>query len=167
MRLELKLIADVGLVGLPNVGKSTLIRAISNARPQVADYEFTTLTPKLGLVEVDAYSSFVMADIPGIIEGANEGRGLGLEFLKHIERTNFLLFVLDPLREMSLKEQFLTLRNELKRFSAALFARKFGVMISKMDALGGDFGGENFKNWQDLKLHLEEQGNLQSFLMKV
>ena len=167
VRLELKLIADVGLVGLPNVGKSTLIRAISNARPQVADYEFTTLTPKLGLVEVDAYSSFVMADIPGIIEGANEGRGLGLEFLKHIERTNFLLFVLDPLREMSLKEQFLTLRNELKRFSAALFARKFGVMISKMDALGGDFGGENFKNWQDLKLHLEEQGNLQSFLMKV
>lgn len=163
VKLELKLIADVGLVGFPNVGKSTLISVISNAKPEIANYEFTTLTPKLGLVEVDAYNSFVMADIPGIIEGASGGRGLGLEFLKHIERTNFLLFVLDPLREMSLKEQFVILRKELKLFSKELFGRAFGVMISKMDAVGE----EDSKNLQDLELYLKEQDNTQSFLIRV
>lgn len=134
IKLELKLIADVGLVGFPNVGKSTLISTISNARPQIANYEFTTLTPKLGMVEVDEFSSFVMADIPGIIEGASDGRGLGLEFLKHIERTKVLLFVLDVINYRDLKEQFNSLKKEVENFSLNLAKSKFAIAISKIDA---------------------------------
>lgn len=169
VRLELKLIADVGLVGFPNVGKSTLISVVSNAKPEIANYEFTTLTPKLGLVDVDEYNSFVMADIPGIIEGASYGKGLGLEFLKHIERTSFLLFVLDPMREMSLKEQFIILRNELKQFSSKLYKRKFGIMISKSDSvnLGEEFAKQIALNSQELQNYLEEINNIQSFLIQV
>lgn len=155
VRLELKLIADVGLVGFPNVGKSTLITALSNARPQIANYEFTTLTPKLGLVDVDMFHSFVMADIPGIIEGASKGKGLGLAFLKHIERTNFLLFILDPFREQSLKEQFQTLSYELEKFSSKLSQRAFGVVISKSD----------MQNLEGLKeLFYEQSKELKDFL---
>ena len=134
VRLELKLIADVGLVGFPNVGKSTLISTVSNAKPQIANYEFTTLTPKLGLVEVDEYSGFVMADIPGIIEGASDGRGLGLKFLKHIERTKILLYMLDLANYRSLKEQFFTLRGEVEKFSPELAKRDFAIALTRMDA---------------------------------
>ncbi|MCR2040265.1 GTPase ObgE [Campylobacter helveticus] len=167
VRLELKLIADVGLVGFPNAGKSTLISVISNAKPEIANYEFTTLTPKLGLVEVDEYHSFVMADIPGIIEGASAGKGLGLLFLKHIERTNFLLFVLDTMRQMSLKEQFIILKKELEKFSNTLSKRSFGVMISKIDCanLGEDFAKELETNVKDLEEFLKEQNP--SFVLKV
>ena len=133
IRLELKLIADVGLVGYPNVGKSTLISTLSNARPEIANYEFTTLTPHLGVVEVDELHSFVMADIPGIIEGASEGRGLGLKFLKHIERTKFLLFVLDSARDMDICTQFENLAKELGNFSPTLSGRDFGIVLSKCD----------------------------------
>lgn len=140
VRLELKLIADVGLVGYPNAGKSSLISALSNARPEIASYEFTTLTPHLGVVEVDDLHSFVMADIPGIIDGASSGRGLGLEFLKHIERTKCLLFVLDGLRD--LVSQYRHLRDELECFSQSLRARPFAIVVSKLDVMGameGDF----------------------------
>ncbi|HIV49237.1 GTPase ObgE [uncultured Helicobacter sp.] len=133
IRLELKLIADVGLVGYPNVGKSTLISTLSNAKPEIANYEFTTLTPHLGVVEVDELHSFVMADIPGIIEGASAGKGLGLKFLKHIERTKFLLFVLDGARDMDICTQFENLGRELDNFSPALSERSFGIVISKCD----------------------------------
>ncbi|EPA8808397.1 GTPase ObgE, partial [Campylobacter coli] len=169
VRLELKLIADVGLVGFPNVGKSTLISVVSNAKPEIANYEFTTLTPKLGLVDVDEYNSFVMADIPGIIEGASGGKGLGLAFLKHIERTSFLLFVLDPMREMPLKEQFIVLRNELEKFSNELFGREFGIMVSKSDSvnLGEDFAEQIALNIKDLEDYLKENNNPQGFLIKV
>ncbi|AQW80760.1 GTPase ObgE [Campylobacter pinnipediorum] len=134
VRLELKLIADVGLVGFPNVGKSTLISTISNAKPQVANYEFTTLTPKLGLVEVDEYSGFVMADIPGIIEGASDGRGLGIQFLKHIERTKILLYMIDLANYRSLKEQFETLKEEVLKFSNELSQRSYAIALTRMDA---------------------------------
>ena len=159
VRLELKLIADVGLVGFPNVGKSTLILVLSNAKPEIADYEFTTLTPKLGLVEVDEYHSFVMADIPGIIEGASGGKGLGLAFLKHIERTSFLLFVLDSGHKMSLKEQFCILQNELGKFSPTLAQRAFGIVLSKSDIK--NFGDEFLQKFDN------EKANLTKFLSQI
>ena len=135
IRLELKLIADVGLVGFPNVGKSTLISRVSNARPQIANYEFTTLTPKLGQVSVDEFSGFVMADIPGIIRGASSGKGLGIEFLKHIERTKILLFMLDLAREdLNVIEQFNALKDEISAFSPVLATRQYAVALTRADA---------------------------------
>lgn len=133
LRLELKLIADVGLVGFPNVGKSTLISTLSNARPEIANYEFTTLVPNLGVVDVGDFDSFVMADIPGIIDGASEGKGLGIEFLRHIERTKILLFVLDLCNSRSLQEQYEKLKNELLQFSRELASRPFGIILSRAD----------------------------------
>jgi len=131
--MELKLIADVGLVGFPNAGKSTLISALSNARPEIANYEFTTLTPKLGVVKVDEYRSFVMADIPGIIEGASEGKGLGLEFLKHIERTKLILYVIDLASFRDPVYQFKTLQKELKKYSEKLANRPYAMALNKVD----------------------------------
>ena len=135
VRLELKLIADVGLVGFPNVGKSTLISTVSNAEPEIANYEFTTLTPKLGQVMVTEYESFVMADIPGIIDGAAEGRGLGLQFLRHIERTKTLLFMIDLASYMTMTHQYETLRAELANFSETLAGRAFAVALTRVDAV--------------------------------
>ena len=135
IRLEMKLIADVGLVGYPSVGKSTLISSISNAKPKVASYEFTTLVPNLGVVNVGEYDSFMMADIPGIIEGASDGRGLGLEFLKHIERTKTLLILVDIANYREMKYQYETLLVELQRYSSELATRRFGVAITKCDTL--------------------------------
>ncbi len=138
VRLEMKLIADVGLVGYPNVGKSTLIATLSNARPQVANYEFTTLTPKLGVVHMGEYDSFMMADIPGIIEGASDGRGLGHEFLKHIERTKTLLLMIDAANYREMKYQYETLLVELQRYSETLATRKHAIAITKIDSLSID-----------------------------
>ncbi len=135
VRLELKLIADVGLVGFPNVGKSTLISRISNAHPEVANYEFTTLTPKLGVVAIDEYRSFVMADIPGIIEGASDGKGLGIEFLKHIERTKTLLLMIDAANYREVAHQYEALKLELERYSSELAKRPFAVALTRIDAL--------------------------------
>ncbi len=135
VKLELKLIADVGLVGFPNVGKSTLISVLSNAEPEIANYEFTTLTPKLGVVETDNFQSFVMADIPGIIEGASDGKGLGLDFLRHIERTKFLLFMIDIANYRELEEQYKTLANEVKNFSTNLSKNSYAIALTRSDAL--------------------------------
>ncbi|MDR1975995.1 MAG: GTPase ObgE [Campylobacteraceae bacterium] len=159
VRLELKLIADVGLVGFPNVGKSTLISVVSNAKPEVANYEFTTLTPKLGVVEADEFNSFVMADIPGIIEGASDGRGLGLEFLKHIERTKFLLFMLDITNIRSLEEQFGALKFELNKFSKKMTNKLFAVAVTKTDALGEEDAAEKIEAFFET-LHIEKSQNL-------
>lgn len=168
IKLELKLIADVGLVGFPNVGKSTLISTLSNAKPEIADYEFTTLIPNLGVVEVGELHSFVMADIPGIIEGASIGRGLGLQFLKHIERTNFLLFVLDSTRQNSVVAQFESLRGELSKFSRELFGKDFGIVISKSDIQSDEYFSEQFKReCSNLRQYLDSIRNPQKFLLPI
>ncbi|MEM7437519.1 MAG: GTPase ObgE [Myxococcota bacterium] len=135
VRLELKLLADIGIVGFPNVGKSTFIATVSKARPKVADYPFTTLAPNLGVVSLGIDRSFVIADIPGIIEGASEGAGLGLRFLKHVERTRVLLHVLspDPDPDRDMLGDFETLMSELARFDPRLLERPMIVAVGKLD----------------------------------
>jgi GTP-binding protein len=132
--LELKLLADVGLVGFPNAGKSTLLSVVSAAKPKIGDYPFTTLTPNLGVVSYRDDRSFVMADIPGIIEGAAEGRGLGIRFLKHIERNSVLLFMI-PADAKDIKTEYNILLNELSKYNPELLDKKRLLAISKMDML--------------------------------
>ncbi len=140
LRLELKLLADVGLLGLPNAGKSTFIRAVSAAQPKVADYPFTTLHPNLGMVRVDYERSFVVADIPGVIEGAAEGAGLGLRFLKHLSRTRVLLHLVDvmPPDESDPVKNVQTIANELEQYSPELAQRERWLVLNKIDLLPED-----------------------------
>jgi len=132
--LELKLLADVGLVGFPNAGKSTLLSVVSAAKPKIADYAFTTLTPNLGVVSYRDEQSFVMADIPGIIEGAAEGRGLGIRFLRHIERNSLLLFLI-PADSKDIKTEYNILLNELRKYNPELLDKKRLLAVSKSDML--------------------------------
>jgi len=134
MVLELKILADVGLVGFPNAGKSTLISVLSNAKPKIADYPFTTLRPNLGMVAHRNHQSFVIADIPGIIEGASEGKGLGLRFLRHIERNALLLFMI-PCDTESIKKEYKILLNELRAYNPELMDKKRILAITKCDLL--------------------------------
>ena len=132
--LELKVLADVGLVGFPNAGKSTFLSVVSAAKPKIADYPFTTLTPKLGIVAYRNHKSFVMADIPGIIEGAAQGKGLGLRFLRHIERNSVLLFLI-PADAKDINQQYKILLSELKKYNPQLLHKKRVLAISKSDLL--------------------------------
>jgi len=137
LKLELKLLADVGLLGFPNAGKSTFIRAVSAARPKVADYPFTTLYPNLGVVSVANYKSFVIADIPGLIEGASEGAGLGIQFLKHLQRTRVLLHIIDiaPPDESDPVKSAKQIIKELEKFSPELLEKPRWLVLNKIDML--------------------------------
>ena len=139
--LELKLLADVGLVGFPNAGKSTLLSVVSAATPKIADYPFTTLVPNLGVVPYRDYRSFVMADIPGIIEGASEGRGLGIRFLKHIERNSILLFMIS-VESGDIEQEYQVLLNELRTFNPELLDKKRLLAITKTDLIDEELENE-------------------------
>jgi len=149
VKLELKLIADIALIGLPNAGKSTLISSISNSKPKIADYPFTTLTPNLGVVKIDAENSLVVADIPGLIEKASEGKGLGIQFLKHIERTNSLVHLIDCsmlLEPFEALEHYATIREELQKYSDDMTYKPEIVCLTKIDAMSE----EEIKNFQEV-----------------
>jgi len=143
--LELKILADVGLVGFPNAGKSTLLSVVSAAKPEIANYPFTTLVPNLGIVEYRDYKSFVMADIPGIIEGASEGKGLGLRFLKHIERNSMLLFIVSC-DGTDIVDEYKILINELKKFNPDLLEKKRILAVSKADLMDDELENEMRKD---------------------
>lgn len=149
--LELKVLADVGLVGFPNAGKSTLLSVVSAAKPEIADYPFTTLVPNLGIVKYRDYKSFVMADIPGIIEGAHEGKGLGLRFLRHIERNSILLFLVSC-QSPNIYEEYKILLNELEEFNPELLYKKRVLGITKCDTIDDELIEELEK---DLKKHMK------------
>lgn len=144
IELELKLIADVGLVGFPNAGKSTLLSRISSAKPKIADYPFTTLIPNLGIVSYRNFSSFVVADIPGLIEGAHAGKGLGIQFLRHIERTRALVYLID-INEEHIDKAFESLHSELKKYSSLLVKKPAAVILTKMDTLHEENDMPTFK----------------------
>jgi len=147
IKLELKLLADVGLIGFPNVGKSTLLSVVSKARPKIANYHFTTLKPNLGVVSIEGINNFVIADIPGIIEGASEGVGLGLDFLRHVERTRVLIHVVDisSVEGRDPYEDFLKINEELKRYSIKLYDRPQIIAANKSDMLFDEEKFEEFK----------------------
>lgn len=147
--LELKLLADVGLVGFPNAGKSTLLSVVSAAKPKIADYAFTTLVPNLGIVSYRDNKSFVMADIPGIIEGASEGKGLGLRFLRHIERNSMLLFLV-PADSDDIHKEYKVLVNELKLYNPELLDKERILAISKSDMLDDELKNEIIKDLPDV-----------------
>jgi len=137
LRLNLKLIADVGLIGLPNAGKSTLLDAVSSSHPRIADYAFTTLVPNLGVIENHEHRRFILADIPGIIEGASRGTGLGLSFLRHIERVGIVLYILD-ITSIDPRADLVMLRNELRSYSSELLNRPSFIVLNKMDEIEFD-----------------------------
>ncbi len=153
LELELKLIADIALIGLPNAGKSTLISSISAARPKIADYPFTTLEPNLGVVQLEE-SSFVVADIPGLIENAAEGKGLGIKFLKHIERTSSFVHLVDCsmcLEPFEAFDNYITIREELKKYSDGLYSKREVICLTKIDAMNEE-EIEKFQNFFEKQL---------------
>jgi len=173
LKLELKLLADVGLIGLPNAGKSTLISVISSATPKIADYPFTTLTPILGVVQPDQAESFVVADIPGLIEGAHKGAGLGIRFLRHIERTQILVHLIDaaaidPLDPLA---SYVTINEELAQYNPLLKEKLQIIVLNKMDLPGADRAAEAFEaainERQVLKISAAARQGLEQLKLKL
>ncbi len=165
LTIELKLIADVGLVGFPNAGKSSLIRAVSNAKPEIANYPFTTLTPHLGYVNFNE-KDFIIADIPGIIDGASQGKGLGLKFLKHIERTSLLVFVLDITDKP--KEAFAKLIKEIESYNPEILNKKRIIALNKIDLVDNPKEYENmFKNERVFLISALNKTNLNELLLWI
>jgi len=164
--LELKVLADVGLVGFPNAGKSTLLSVMTSAKPKIADYPFTTLKPNLGIVQYRDFQSFVIADIPGIIEGAAEGRGLGHRFLRHIERNSILLFLI-PADSKNHYEEFKILENELKEYNPELLDKDFIVSVSKSDLLDDELKAEISAEFPEKYKPLFFSGVTQEGLMEL
>lgn len=160
IELELKLIADIGLVGLPNAGKSTLLSRISHAKPKIADYPFTTLAPNLGIVSYHDFTNFVVADIPGLIEGAHSGKGLGIRFLKHIERTRALAYLIDITEEYPAKV-FKILKAELTQYSNLLAQKPFIIVLTKADILQDDKKISFGKDLQALRISAVRGDNLE------
>ena len=158
VELELKVLADVGLVGLPNAGKSTFLSVMTTAKPKIADYPFTTLQPHLGIVKYGEYQSFVMADIPGLIEGASKGKGLGHQFLKHIERNRILLFLIDIL-EPNPQDVFDKLSNELSSFNKTLMDKPKLVVRTKRDTIDKAKNLENWKNFSEEYIDVSSVSN--------
>jgi len=170
--LELKLIADVGLVGLPNAGKSTLLSQITSARPKIAPYPFTTKEPQLGIVDIGDYRQIVVADLPGLIEGAHHGAGLGDEFLRHVERTSFLCHVVDakPVDESDPVENYKLIENELKQYSKELWSRPRLVVANKLDLEGAKENAQRLRD--ELKCDVIEisaatSGGVQALIMRL
>jgi GTPase len=156
LELELKLMADVGLVGFPNAGKSTLLSKVSDAQPKIADYKFTTLEPSLGVVKISDYDSFVMADIPGIIAGAHDGKGLGIQFLRHIQRTKILLFIIDVNSEDAAAD-YKTLKEELYLYDKFLDRKTHLIGLSKIDTVFEDYRNELLTDIRkDFQQHVNE-----------
>ena len=167
LELELKLIADIGLVGHPNAGKSTLLSRISAAHPKIADYPFTTLQPNLGIVKIRDYESCVMADIPGLIEGAHEGKGLGFQFLRHIERTRILLFMVDVSSEDP-EADLAILKDELRRFSPELLKKPSMLIATKLDLLPPEArNGPFFDGQTDLGISSVAGDGLESLIRRL
>jgi GTPase len=167
IRLELKLIADVGLVGEPNAGKSTLLSKLSNARPKIADYPFTTLEPNLGYVKVDETFHFIMADIPGLIEGAHDGKGLGLEFLRHIERTRVLVYLLDQSKDEKPGDTLKKLEFELKSYDPGLAKKPSIIVLNKSDITKNSKGLRNSKKRPILSISAIKGENLKKLLYAI
>jgi GTPase len=171
VRLELRLVAEVGLVGMPNAGKSTLLSALSAARPKIAPYPFTTLTPNLGRVILDDQESFTVADIPGLIEGAHEGHGLGIRFLRHIARTRILVFVLDLTSDI--ERDFNTVREEIRSFDPELAGRGALIVLNKLDLVGADAAAaaertmKRLTGWEVFSISAEQRTGLEPLIQAL